>query len=142
MRCTTIIFATFGTAVLGENIFQSLFSVATSDIASVYGDVTSKINPTTDAQASIATELSSLGSQYSSLTSVTATATGSALQSLSSDISSLASKASDLQSSASVLAATAATSVSTTTSEGGCVQTAIPAAVGFAGVFAAIAAAV
>ncbi|KAH0334435.1 hypothetical protein KCU81_g9475, partial [Aureobasidium melanogenum] len=141
MRCTTIIFATLGTVVMGENIFQSLFSVATSDIASVYGDVTSKINPTTDTQASIATELSSLGSQYSSLASVTATATGSALQSLSSEISSLASWASDLRSSASVLAATTATHVSTTTSEGGCVQTAIPAAVGVAGVFAAIAAA-
>ncbi|KAG9519264.1 hypothetical protein KCU71_g326, partial [Aureobasidium melanogenum] len=141
MRCTAIIFATFGTAVVGENIFQSLFSVATSDIASVYGDVTSKINPTTDTQASIATELSSLGSQYSSLTSVTATATGSALQSLSSDISSLASRASDLESSASVLAATATGSVSTATSEGSCMQTVFPAAAGFAGAFAAIAAA-
>ncbi|KAH0019594.1 hypothetical protein KCU78_g6744, partial [Aureobasidium melanogenum] len=141
MRCTTIIFATFGTAVMGENIFQSLFSVATSDIASVYADVTSKINPTTDTQASIATELSSLGSQYSSLTSVTATATGFALQSLSTQISSLESRASNLRSSASVLA-TAAASLKTTTSEGGCKKSAFPvAAAGLAGAFAAAAAA-
>ncbi|KAG9593779.1 hypothetical protein KCU77_g6368, partial [Aureobasidium melanogenum] len=129
MRCTTIIFATFGTAVMGENIFQSLFSVATSDIASVYGDITSKVNATTDTQASIATEL------------ITATATGSALQSLSTQISSLESRASNLRSSASVLA-TAAASVETTTSEGGCKKSAIPiAAAGLAGAFAAVAAA-
>lgn len=140
MRCTTIIFATFGTAVMAENIFQSLFSVATSDIASVYGDVTSKINPTTDTQASIATELSSLGSQYSSLTSVTATATDSALQSLSSQISSLESRASSLQSSAAILA-NATASVKTSTSEGGCKQSTFPtAAAGLAGAFAAVAA--
>ncbi|KAG9664780.1 hypothetical protein KCU95_g7321, partial [Aureobasidium melanogenum] len=140
MRCTGIIFTTFAVVVMGQNIFESLFSVATSDIASVYDEVTSRINPTTNTQASIATELSSLGSQYSSLTSVTATATGSALQSLSSDVSSLVSRASDLQSSASVLAATATASVSTSTSEGGCMQTIFPAAAGLAGAFAAIAA--
>ncbi|KAI5203415.1 hypothetical protein E4T39_04268 [Aureobasidium subglaciale] len=109
MRLTLSLISCLSATAMADNIFQSLFSVATSDVASVYGEITSRIDHTRDALNSLSTELSSLGSQYSSLTSVSATATGSALSSLSSKISSIEVKATSAQASVASLQSAVAT---------------------------------
>ncbi|KEQ98118.1 hypothetical protein AUEXF2481DRAFT_26517 [Aureobasidium subglaciale EXF-2481] len=99
MRFTLGMFSTLSTIAIADNIFESLFSVATSNVASVYGEITSRIPQTSDTLNSLSADISSLRSQYSSLISVSATATGSVLSSLSSDISSIETRATNVQAS-------------------------------------------
>ncbi|KAI5250698.1 hypothetical protein E4T42_04802 [Aureobasidium subglaciale] len=102
MRFTLGMFSALSTIAIADNIFESLFSVATSNVASVYGEITSRIPQTSDTLNSLSADISSLRSQYSSLTSVSATATGSVLSSLSSDISSIETRATNVQASVTV----------------------------------------
>ncbi|KAI4851847.1 hypothetical protein E4T44_01880 [Aureobasidium sp. EXF-8845] len=133
MHYSAILITALGTTAMTENILHSLFSDATSDIASKFGKATSAIE--------LASTVYSMELE-NSLTSVTATATGQALSSYSSELSSIQSQASQVQasisgieSSVSVAATASKTATSAHSTGGAAAITAAPvaAAAGMAG---------